>query len=205
MAKQRSGDAGLVSACLSILNSVLHIIESILSQEELPDFYEENLPHIAAVLSFFLGDDSQQFQQLPELTKCRQKAVRLVHMYQFKFHEYFGAYSQPFFERVWGMVCNRQVPAVKANEKLLQAVIRYLSEMSTYGELSDFFKGNMMTLFSLLVLPNISLTADDMEEYEYEPESFVRNDLEESDTETRRRQCMKFVQALSRRFPNEVN
>jgi len=126
-------------------------------------------------------------------------------MYQFKFHEYFGAYSQPFFERVWGMVCNRQVPAVKANEKLLQAVIRYLSEMSTYGELSDFFKGNMMTLFSLLVLPNISLTADDMEEYEYEPESFVRNDLEESDTETRRRQCMKFVQALSRRFPNEVN
>jgi len=61
MAKQRSGDAGLVSACLSILNSVLHIIESILSQEELPDFYEENLPHIAAVLSFFLGDDSQQF------------------------------------------------------------------------------------------------------------------------------------------------
>jgi len=77
--------------------------------------------------------------------------------------------------------------------------------MSTYGELSDFFKGNMMTLFSLLILPNISLTADDMEEYEYEPESYVRNDLEESDTETRRRQCMKFVQALSRRFPNEVN
>jgi hypothetical protein len=31
MAKQRSGDAALVSACLSILNSVLHIIESILS------------------------------------------------------------------------------------------------------------------------------------------------------------------------------
>jgi hypothetical protein len=44
-----------------------------------------------------------------------------------------------------------------------------------------------------------------MDEYEDEPETFVRNDLEESDTETRRRQCMKFVQALARRFPNEVN
>lgn len=31
---------------LGFLNSVLHIIESILSQEELPDFYEENLPQI---------------------------------------------------------------------------------------------------------------------------------------------------------------
>jgi len=29
---------------VSILNSILHIIESILSQEELPDFYEESLP-----------------------------------------------------------------------------------------------------------------------------------------------------------------
>jgi hypothetical protein len=31
---------------LGISNSVLHIIESILSQEELPDFYEEKLPQI---------------------------------------------------------------------------------------------------------------------------------------------------------------
>ncbi len=31
---------------LGIPDSVLHIIESILSQEELPDFYEEKLPQI---------------------------------------------------------------------------------------------------------------------------------------------------------------
>lgn len=51
----------------------------------------------------------------------------------------------------------------------------------------------MITLFSLIIVPNISITEDDLEEYEFEPESYVRNDLEESDTETRRRQCMKFV------------
>lgn len=34
---------GQVKMILSIINSVLHIFESILSQEELPDFYEENL------------------------------------------------------------------------------------------------------------------------------------------------------------------
>ena len=63
----------------------------------------------------------------------------------------------------------------------------------------------MISLFSLLIVPNISINEDDIEEYEGEPEQYVRNDLEESDTETRRRQCMKFVQALSRRFGNEVN
>ena len=77
--------------------------------------------------------------------------------------------------------------------------------MSTYAELSDFFKNNMISLFSLIVVPNISITDDDLEEYEMEPESYIRNDLEESDTETRRRQCMKFVQALAKKYPNEVN
>jgi len=43
-----------------------------------------------------------------------------------------------------------------------------------------------------------------MEEYEMEPESYIRNDLEESDTDTRRRQCMKFLQHLTKKFPQDV-
>lgn len=59
----------------------------------------------------------------------------------------------------------------------------------------------MLSIFSLLVLPNISLTPEDIDEYEEEPETYLKNDLEESDVDTRRRQCMKFVQALARKFP----
>lgn len=43
-----------------------------------------------------------------------------------------------------------------------------------------------------------------MEEYDDDPDAYIRNDLEESEAETRRRYCMKFVQKLSRKFPNEV-
>jgi hypothetical protein len=42
------------------------------------------------------------------------------------------------------MVLNGQVGASKQNEKLVQVVIRYLSEMSTFPDLVDFFKGNML-------------------------------------------------------------
>jgi hypothetical protein len=51
----------------------------------------------------------------------------------------------------------------------------------------------MLNIFTLIIVPNISITDDDLEEYEFEPDTYVKNDLEESDTETRRRQCMKFV------------
>ncbi len=79
--------------------------------------------------------------------KCRQKAVRLVHIYQFKFNEYFQKYSQYFFLKIWDMVTHKHAAACKQNEKLIQAIIRYLSEMSTYPDLTEFFKSNMLSLF----------------------------------------------------------
>ena len=63
----------------------------------------------------------------------------------------------------------------------------------------------MVPLFELIILPNITLTEDDVDEYEMEPETYIRNDLEESDTDTRRRQCMRFVQSMAKKFPTEVN
>lgn len=42
------------------------------------------------------------------------------------------------------MVINGQVGASKQNEKLVQVVIRYLSEMSTFPDLADFFRGIMV-------------------------------------------------------------
>ena len=62
-----------------------------------------------------------------------------------------------------------------------------------------------MKIFDILILPNISITPDDKDEFEDDPDAYIRNDLEESDTETRRRHCMKFVQQLSKKFSNEVS
>lgn len=59
--------------------------------------------------------------------------------------------------------------------------------MATYNNLQDFFKANMSNIFELIILPNISITQVDIDEYEDDPDAYVRNDLEESDTDTRRR------------------
>ncbi len=53
------GSEALPQVCtmIKISNSVLHIIESILSQEELPDFYEENLEQISQLCIYLLDTD----------------------------------------------------------------------------------------------------------------------------------------------------
>ena len=102
------------------------------------------------------------------------------------------------------MVLSSQVQASKQNERLIHAIIRYLTEIIFNHSCHEFFKANLSTLFQLIIVPNISITDDDVEEYEMEPESYIRNDLEESDTDTRRRQCMKFLQQLSKHFSQDV-
>ena len=54
-------------------------------------------------------------------------------------------------------------------------------------------KMNLMKIFDILILPNIAITDEDENEYEDDPDAYIRNDLEEADVETRRRHCMKFV------------
>jgi len=68
-----------------------------------------------------------------------------------------------------------------------------MGEMANSPQKNEFFKMNLMKIFDILILPNISITPEDMEEYEDDHDAYIRNDLEESDTETRRRHCMRFV------------
>jgi len=89
-----SGDMPSLCLYFSILNSVFHIIESFLSQEELPDFYEEKLAEIADILIFVIQSNfSSMPRPPPEVVKCKAKAVRVVHYYQFKFNEFVQNYS----------------------------------------------------------------------------------------------------------------
>lgn len=78
--------------------------------------------------------------------------------------------------------------------------MRYLGECAGLPNYKEFIKQNLEILLQVLVIPNIAVTEQDLEEYEYEPTQYIKNDLEESDAETRRRHCMKFVSKLSSFF-----
>ena len=202
---QASTNEPLIKTLYSVMNSILHIIESVLSQEELPDFYEENLPTITNVCMFILSQDYPKFQKVPqEIIKARGKVVSLIYLYNFKYGEYFRPYSEPMFQAVWSLIeCNKVQPT-KESEKLVRITVKYMGEMANQQSKTEFLKMNLTKIFDILILPNISITPEDMEEYDDDADAYIRNDLEESDLETRRRHCMKFVQQLSKKFPNEV-
>ena len=118
---------------ISMVNSVLHIFESILSQEELPDFYEENLDQISDVCVFILETDFPQLVTAKDfecLFKARAKVVRLVHLYHFKFGEFFTAKADAFFQKIWDQISGNKITAARECERLIFAIVRYLGECS---------------------------------------------------------------------------
>lgn len=154
---------------------------------------------------FILTQDYPAFGSVPaEIIKARGKVVSLVYLYTFKFGEFFREYQDPMFDSIWSAILNNKVQATKQCEKLVRSTVKYMGEITLMPSKTQFIKMNLMKIFDLLILPNISITEDDFNEYEDDPDAYIRNDLEESDTETRRRHCMKFVQQLSKKFPDDV-
>jgi len=54
---------------------------------------------------FILGKDYPKIaKQPPEIIKARGKVVSLIYLYNFKFGEYFRAYSEPMFLAIWSLI-----------------------------------------------------------------------------------------------------
>ncbi len=130
---------------------MLHIIESVLSQEELPDFYEENLEQITQACTFLLANEFPLMQNnstdREAVFRAKAKVVRLVHLYQFKFGEYFATHADLFFQSIWQVVADNRVSAAREAERLVFALVKYIGECTNIGNYSDFIKQNLALLF----------------------------------------------------------
>ena len=83
------------------------------------------------------------------------------------------------FQSIWGLIHNNKVQATKKSKKLVRETPNYIAEMLNYSEKREFIKQNLMKIFDIIVLPNISITPEDQDEFEDDPDAYIRNDLEE--------------------------
>ena len=87
----------------------------------------------------------------------------------------------------------------------MASILRFMHTV-VYNELvRSIFTEKMQIFFEKLIYPNIVITENDLEQFETAPDTYISNDLEEADTETRRRNCINLIHALGRNFQiNEI-
>jgi hypothetical protein len=61
------------------------------------------------------------------------------------------------------------ITAGRESERLVFAIVRYLGDCASIQKYQEFIRQNLPHIFTILILPNISITQDDMDEYNEEP------------------------------------
>lgn len=85
LSQTQGADVEQMRLLISTANSVLHIFESVLAQEELPDFYEENLEQISQACTYILSAEFPIMQgtskDVEAVFRTKAKVVRLADVY----------------------------------------------------------------------------------------------------------------------------
>lgn len=90
--------------------------------------------------------DYPQLQNLSDaekLFKARAKVVRMVHLYQFKFAEYFEKQADMFFGKIWEQISLSKISPTRECERLIFAIVRYLGECAAIPSYRGFMKDNL--------------------------------------------------------------
>jgi len=79
-------------------------------------------------------------------------------------------------------------------------ILRFTQTVVNNEQVKGIFQEKIGAIFEKLIYPNMVITEYDLEQFETAPDTYITNDLEEADSETRRRNCINLMHALSRNF-----
>lgn len=202
-----SQDSKLVVAVLRCAKVLIRIFYC-LSWQDLPAYFEDHLRQYMAELRKFLAFFSEAVDSLSNdepgpLDNVHASVMEVANLYATKFDEDFRPFLPQFISDAWALLIRRgSTPrfdiVVTTGIKFLSSVARspdfhLFKESSTLGEICN-----------RIVIPNIEIRDEDVEMFEDEPREYVRQDLEGSDSGTRRRGAVELVKALCVHYEQQV-
>ncbi|CAM0141374.1 importin-alpha export receptor [Umbelopsis sp. WA50703] len=198
-------------AALQVLSQSLLLLIKIyydLNCQDLPEFFEDNMPYFMELLHKYLTYNNSMLENDDEdeagiLEKVKSGICEIIELYTQRYEEEFQQLPT-FFSTVLQLLSSTsQDPKydVLASKALsfLNSVVRLHKHSNIYGT-----EGILKQLCEKIALPNMALRTIDEELFEDDPIEYIRRDLEGSDSDTRRRAAADFVRGLMEHFESQV-
>ena len=189
---------------LKVLFSSLVLISKIfysLNYQDLPEFFEDNMTtwmnHFHLLLSMdnkLLHTSDDEEVGVVELLKSQ--ICNNVSLYAQKYDEEFAPMLPQFVTDIWNLLVSTG-KEVKYDLLVANAMgfLRSVSERPQYLYLFEA-EGVLPSICEKVVIPNMEFRNADEEQFEDNPEEYIRRDLEGSDIDTRRRAACDLVRSL---------
>ena len=180
-----------------------------LSVQDLPPIFEENFAAITSLLHRYISYQNDLLRtsedgQASPLELVKSDIFEVLSLYAQKYEEEIGPHVGPFLESSWNLL--NTVGSESKYDILVSKALGFLTSVTHSQKHAQSFNDETIAsqVVEKVVLPNVVLRDSDVELFEEEPIEFIRNDLEGSDAETRRRAATDFLKQLSAHFPQMV-
>lgn len=138
------------------------------------------------------------------LETLRSQICDNITMYAQKYDEEFKPYLPSFVTAVWHLLVN--TGAQVKYDLLVSNAIQFLATVADRQHYKHLFEdqNTLTSICEKVIVPNIEVRPADEEQFEDNPEEYIRRDIEGSDFDTRRRSACDLVRALCKFFEKPV-
>ena len=194
-----------LKARFSCMNSMMRIYFSLIYQD-LPEFFEDHMAVIMAVLAKFLQYDNHLLVDLDEETEpspidvLQSSIVDILNHYADKDEECFLTYLPDCTKLVWALLMT--VTAYPKHDALTVTCIRFLANLVKKQMHKHLFAqdSTLQEIIGRIVIPNMMVRDIDEERFEDDPQEFIQTDMEGSETDSRRKCSLDLAKAMCRQF-----
>ncbi|KAK0159600.1 hypothetical protein PV327_010696 [Microctonus hyperodae] len=203
--------ANNIEALKTIYNSltILSKVFYSLNFQDLPEFFEDNMEIWMSNFHQLLTTDVPALQTTNNedpsvMEQLKSQVCDNIVLYAQKYNEEFQNYVPQFLDAIWKLLnVTGQEPKFDA---LVSNSLQFLVTIADRSQYRALFEdpATFHNICANLITPNIEFREADNELFEYNPEEYIRRDIEGSDVDTRRRAACDLVKVLAKHFGAKV-
>lgn len=168
---------------MTMLKHILNIFYSLMFQD-FPEFFEDNLKAWMDILKGSL-DFSVPLDNPYDLNlflKVKKTAMRCLNLCCNNYSEDIVDYHNNFIQSVWNLVT--LVKQEDSYSKLVRELLDYYKILFQYNRSSGFNPDTIQHLINSLIIPNMTMTNKELDEFEENAINFLKVELEEADMDS---------------------
>ena len=197
----------LTKQCLQMMNKIMSIFYS-LNYQDFPEFFEDHLNEWITILNDTLllpsktGEISNINPTLHELIlKVKSKTLKNINLYYSNYYEDIEKYAQDLCGSVWTLLCKSKIISDNYS-KLMKELLDFFKSGFQMSKMNNLKIEQINQIFENIILPNLSMSAQEKQDFLDNPIEFLKIEFEEYDMSSNKYYSINLLQIIINNFPD---
>ena len=197
----------LTKQCLQMMNKIMSIFYS-LNYQDFPEFFEDHLNEWITILNDTLllpsktGEISNINPTLHELIlKVKSKTLKNINLYYSNYYEDIEKYAQDLCGSVWTLMCKSKIISDNYS-KLMKELLDFFKSGFQMSKMNNLKIEQINQIFENIILPNLSMSAQEKQDFLDNPIEFLKIEFEEYDMSSNKYYSINLLQIIINNFPD---